>query len=338
MTVKSSSPEVVGDGPHHPQLADHLLGRHERLAADVAAALGQDLVLEVRRGDAGRDEQLGLALDVEDVPVAGVHVDRRRAGSRGAAAAMPFVRDRRRPGSAGTCAARLTVRRAPSAISGPAVQVHVGGAEVADRERVAAEVDGLVAVVHHELGAHRVVHAGPEQVRLGPQQLAEARGRMGPARGRDLEAVGQERGRARGPGGRAAGTSARAPARRSEWRSWRSPSVVRVVGARSPRRRGSVHSPGVVRGRREARARAARPDGLDDQPARRRRDDAHDRRSPGRRCRRMESMVIRVGTGALHRRPPRRCRVASRPDTHGGSAVPSSPIDALMHVINQGYG
>ena len=46
------------------------------------------------------------------------------------------------------------------------VEVHVGRAEMADRERVAGEVHGLEAVVHDELGAHRVVHARPEQVRL----------------------------------------------------------------------------------------------------------------------------------------------------------------------------
>ncbi len=89
------APEVVGDGAHHPQLADHLLRRHERLAADVAAALGQHLVLQVRCGDAGRDEQLGLALDVEDVAVARVHVDDDRRDVEEAAARCPSPGHRR---------------------------------------------------------------------------------------------------------------------------------------------------------------------------------------------------------------------------------------------------
>ena len=47
-------------------------------ATDVAAALRQDLVLDVRSRDAGVDVELGRPLDVEDVPVAAVHVDDER--------------------------------------------------------------------------------------------------------------------------------------------------------------------------------------------------------------------------------------------------------------------
>src|SRR6266481_6560473 len=45
-----------------------------------------------------------------------------------------------------------------------------------DGEGVAAEVHGVEAVIHHELGAQRVVHARPEYIGLGleepPQPLA----------------------------------------------------------------------------------------------------------------------------------------------------------------------
>ena len=110
--------EVVGDGAHHAQLADHLRRRDQRLAADVAAALGQHLVLDVRRGDARVDVQLGLALDVEDVAVAGVHVDdHRRDVEVPRGDALLGVADRRRQLELAQRAD--TVRRAPSAISGP---------------------------------------------------------------------------------------------------------------------------------------------------------------------------------------------------------------------------
>ena len=47
------------------------------------------------------------------------------------------------------------------------IEVHVGRAQVADGKGIAAEVDRLEAVVHDELGAHRVVYARPEQEWLG---------------------------------------------------------------------------------------------------------------------------------------------------------------------------
>ena len=43
--------EVIGDGAHHPELADHLRRGDEGLPADVATALRQHLVLEMRRRD-----------------------------------------------------------------------------------------------------------------------------------------------------------------------------------------------------------------------------------------------------------------------------------------------
>src|SRR2546427_2024864 len=76
--------EVRGDGLRHPELADHLVGGDERLAGDVTAALGKDLVLEVRAGEARVHIELGRALDVEQVPVAAVHVDDDRRGREGA--------------------------------------------------------------------------------------------------------------------------------------------------------------------------------------------------------------------------------------------------------------
>src|SRR3954451_22796237 len=64
---------------------------------------------------------------------------------------------------------------------------------MADRERVSAEIDGLEAVVHGKLRAHRVVYARAEEVWLGSKKLAHARARSRPARGRDEAAVGQQR-------------------------------------------------------------------------------------------------------------------------------------------------
>ena len=45
--------QVVRHGARHAQLAHHLRRRDQRLAADVPAALGQHLVLDVRRRHAG---------------------------------------------------------------------------------------------------------------------------------------------------------------------------------------------------------------------------------------------------------------------------------------------
>src|SRR5207247_7757031 len=64
------------------------------------------------------------------------------------------------------------------------VQIHVGRAEVADREAVTAEVDGPKAVVHAQLRAVRVVDAGPEHERLRVDEPAQPRrGVLPPRRG-----------------------------------------------------------------------------------------------------------------------------------------------------------
>ena len=71
----------------------------------------------MRGGHTGRHQQLGLALDVEDVPVAGVHIDDDgRDVEMARRDALLGVADRR-----GQLHLRRadTVRRAPSAISGP---------------------------------------------------------------------------------------------------------------------------------------------------------------------------------------------------------------------------
>ena len=56
-------------------LAAHLLRRDQRLAVEMAAALGEVLVLELDRGGAGALELADGAMDVQRVAVAGVGVD-----------------------------------------------------------------------------------------------------------------------------------------------------------------------------------------------------------------------------------------------------------------------
>ena len=53
------------------------------------------------------------------------------------------------------------------------IKVHVSRAEVADRKGVAAEVHGIESVVHDQLRAHGVVHAGGENVWLFREQPAQ---------------------------------------------------------------------------------------------------------------------------------------------------------------------
>jgi len=168
--------EVVRDVAGHPQLANHLVGRDQGLAPDVAATLGEHLVLDMGRGHPAVHVELGGPLDVEDVAVAAIHVDDHRrdvempwrdallrvADGHGQ---LEFAQGAHRPSSR---VGDLDVR----------IEVHVGGAQVADRERVAAEVDGLEAVVHHELGPHRVVDARSEEERLALEQLAHPHARM----------------------------------------------------------------------------------------------------------------------------------------------------------------
>ena len=69
---------------------------------------------------------------------------------------------------------------------------HVGGAEMADGEGIAAEVDGVETVVHDQLGAHRVVHPRPEDVGRGGEETAQAFARILVARRGDLESFGEQ--------------------------------------------------------------------------------------------------------------------------------------------------
>ena len=108
--------------------------------------------------------QLDRALDVEEVPVAGVHVDDdRRDLEMDGGHPLVGVAHRHRQLELAQRAHRAA--RAVGDLD-RRVEVHVGGAEVADGERVAAEVDGVEAVVHDELGAHGVVDARAEDVGL----------------------------------------------------------------------------------------------------------------------------------------------------------------------------
>src|SRR2546425_2201397 len=182
--------EVVGRATHHPELAHELVRRNQRLARDVAAALGHDLVLEVRGGDAGSNVEVDRALDVEKVSVAGVHVDDYRWNLQ------VHRRDSLLRVANGHRELELaqSADRAASAVGNldRRVDVHVRGAEVADCERIAAEVDGVETVVHDQLGAERVVDTGPEDVGLGCKQPAQPPARLLIARGGDLEAVGKQ--------------------------------------------------------------------------------------------------------------------------------------------------
>ena len=56
-------------------LAGHLLRRDQRLAVEMAAALGKILVLELDRVGAGALEQAHGALHIERVAIAGVGID-----------------------------------------------------------------------------------------------------------------------------------------------------------------------------------------------------------------------------------------------------------------------
>jgi hypothetical protein len=130
----------------------------------VATTLGQHLVLDVRRRHARVDVQLGRARDVEDVAVAGVHVDdHRRDLEMARGDALVRVAD-----GHGQLELAQRADGAPRPVRDldAGVEVHVSRAQVANGKRVAAEVDRLEAVVHDELRAVRVVHARAEQVRL----------------------------------------------------------------------------------------------------------------------------------------------------------------------------
>src|SRR5712692_6290613 len=149
--------EVVGRVAHHPELAHELVGRDERLARDVAAPLGHHLVFEVRRRNSGTH----------------VEVD------RGHRQLEPAQR----------------ADRAASAVSDldRRVDVHVGGAEMTDGERIAAEIHRVEAVVHDQLGAERVVHAWAKDIGPCGEEPAQAAAGVLVARRRDFVALRQER-------------------------------------------------------------------------------------------------------------------------------------------------
>src|SRR5256886_7311014 len=113
----------------------------------------------------GGDVELGGAMDIEDVAVAAVHVDDHRGE-------VEMPRGDLFLGFAYGHGQLELAQRAHGAAGGVGdldarVEVHVGRAEMADREGVAAEVDGLEAVVHDELSAHGVVDPRSEKERLG---------------------------------------------------------------------------------------------------------------------------------------------------------------------------
>ena len=178
--------EVVGNAAHHLQLADEFVRGDERLARDMAAALGHHLVLEVSGRDARVEVQLDRALDVEEVPVSRVHVDHHgrdlEVGGRDLLVGVAHRHGQLELAERAHASARA-VRDLDRR-----VEVHVRGAQVADREGVAAEVDGVEAVIHDELGAHGVVHPGGEDVGLGSQHPAQPPARRFVARRGNLEA------------------------------------------------------------------------------------------------------------------------------------------------------
>jgi hypothetical protein len=163
--------QVVSGRAHHLELADELVGRDQRLARDVTTPLGHDLVLEVRSGNARTHIQVGRSLDVEEVAVAGVHVDDDRGDLEvDRRNVLLGVTDRHRQLELAQGAHRAT--RAVGDLD-RGVQVHVGAADVANGERVAAEIDRVEAVIHHQLSAKRVVDARAEDVGLRREELPQ---------------------------------------------------------------------------------------------------------------------------------------------------------------------
>ena len=75
-------------------LAAHLLRRDQRLAVEMAAALGKILVLELDRVGAGALELADRAHDIERVAVAGVGIDDQMRSRRGRGSAPASRRPR----------------------------------------------------------------------------------------------------------------------------------------------------------------------------------------------------------------------------------------------------
>ena len=145
----------------------------------------------MRAGDARVDVQLGHPLNVEEVAVAAVHIDddRRDLEMR---RWHTLFRVAHRHGQLELAQRRDRAARAVGDLR-PGVEVHIGRAEMPDRERVPREVHGLRAVVHRELRAVRVVDAGREDERLRREEPAKRRRGIGPPRCRDAEPGRKER-------------------------------------------------------------------------------------------------------------------------------------------------
>src|SRR5712691_13104534 len=156
----------------------------------MAAALGHHLVLEVSGGDAGTDVEVDGALDVEQVSITRIHVDDDRRDLQvqrldsllGIAHGHRELEFAKGADSAGSAIGYLD----------RGVDVHVSRAEMADREGIAAEVHGIEAVVHHELGAEWVVDTRSEDVLLGREESPEPPARLLVARCGNLETLRKE--------------------------------------------------------------------------------------------------------------------------------------------------
>jgi len=157
----------------------------------MPAPLRHHLVFEVRRSNTCVHIKLHRALHVEEVSVSGVHVDdhgrdlemhRRRL----------LIRVAHRHGELELAQSADGAARAVRDLD-RRVEIHVRRPEVADGERIAAEVNGIKAVVHHQLPAHRVVDARGEDVRFFRQEPAQARTWRLVARRRHFVALRQER-------------------------------------------------------------------------------------------------------------------------------------------------
>ena len=140
--------EPVALGQRGAVLPERLLPRHDGLARDVAAPLGEALILQVKSGGAGLDELLHRPHGREGVAVAIVGVGDHR----------DLHRARHHRGRLGD----LRHRQEPHV--GPAIE-HGDG--------VAAQVNGLHPRALGDLGVERGVDATREQIRLILQKLAE---------------------------------------------------------------------------------------------------------------------------------------------------------------------
>ena len=129
-------------------LPDRLLEAHDHLAGDVAAALGEHLVLDVDAGHAAAHVLLHRPDGRERVAVAVVGV-----GDDG---------DLDGAGDQGADSGHFRLGQ----------EAHVGPA-VGQGHRVAGQVDRLHAHLLGDLGVERRVDAAREQVGLGAEQLAE---------------------------------------------------------------------------------------------------------------------------------------------------------------------